>query len=253
MAGATDDCFGDSSCAGRQKCCNYGCARTCVPPCLPACRSDQKCVLKRPSGPCLEGNCDAPVAMCELKNPCAVIKCGSGSRCVVRDGSARCEPFTTRPGTCPANDIVSICLEREDKCTSDAECNSGQKCCSRGCGRECVLACQSHCPSGQTCKISVLPCLNPPCPEDAGCVANEPETRPGVCPLNDVTTTCEVGDTACMSDEQCRRGQKCCSRGCGKTCVPACPRGCPRGQTCKTFTPPCFVPPCPKEAGCFVN
>ena len=43
-----------------------------------------------------------------------------------------------RPGICPPNDIIGICQVTKDNCLSDTECDINEKCCSRGCGRQCV-------------------------------------------------------------------------------------------------------------------
>jgi len=96
-------------------------------------------------------------------------------------------PKCTRPGTCPAPvpGTLGSCLVA---CTGDSSCPNGDKCCSNGCGNQCM-------------------------------VANPPKVPPGsVCPIPDPSLPgpCYV---SCTGDNVCPIGQKCCSNGCGKNCM----------------------------------
>ncbi|XP_062518828.1 neurogenic locus notch homolog protein 4-like [Corticium candelabrum] len=58
---------------------------------------------------------------------------------------AVCIPAEVRPGFCPPNDIIGICQVTKDGCLSDTQCDINEKCCSRGCGRQCVPVLTNPC------------------------------------------------------------------------------------------------------------
>lgn len=131
-------------------------------------------------------------------------------------------PFGTcreRPGVCPINDIISTCQLTSNSCTADNQCPRGLKCCSRGCNKECVAPCEPDCTKPDRCVQK--PChslvCNPTC---------ERYERPGICPINDIISICQITSNSCTSDNQCPSGLKCCSRGCNRECVPPCKEDC---------------------------
>lgn len=124
-------------------------------------------------------------------------------------------------GECPKL-VGGLCIE---KCRNDKECPSQMKCCSNGCGTECVLP------------VNVVPILNslPIQPisqsrnqavigsNQIGFVpinsTNHKKDRIGYCPnravLKDHRCTVE-----CNHDIDCKSPiQKCCDTGCGRVCV----------------------------------
>ncbi|KAA0203299.1 single whey acidic protein domain-containing protein-like [Hyalella azteca] len=47
--------------------------------------------------------------------------------------------LSERPGSCPdTRGIFGACVVTDRNCFSDSECPRHQKCCSYGCGRECL-------------------------------------------------------------------------------------------------------------------
>ncbi|XP_016126263.1 WAP four-disulfide core domain protein 3-like isoform X3 [Sinocyclocheilus grahami] len=95
----------------------------------------------------------------------------------------------TKPGVCPRNDLevaVSVCVEM---CSHDGDCPKDEKCCSNGCGHQCM----------------------PP--------YKEPE-KPGVCPKNPEVALLGGCVERCSHDRDCPKDEKCCSKGCGQQCMP---------------------------------
>ncbi|XP_043233379.1 keratin-associated protein 10-6-like [Amphibalanus amphitrite] len=217
-ANATDHCSNDFECPSGQKCCSYGCKLNCVSACVPACGAGEQCVL--PRQPCLGADCPLPTPACRPIDPCSVVDCRAGERCVVRNGTGRCEPPPPRPGQCPAApDLLTPCVITDDACRSDQQCRPGEKCCSLGCNKQCRPACQPPCRAGRRCRVEVEPCLVPPCRQRARCVHD----RPALCPPNRRPGLCVITERSCSSDAQCQSNQKCCPRGCGRECVPVRP------------------------------
>ncbi|XP_050951548.1 perlwapin-like isoform X2 [Labeo rohita] len=126
-----------------------------------------------------------------------------------------------KPGMCPRNkpDVVGLCAEM---CFHDSDCPNNEKCCSNGCGHQCI----------------------PPYRAE----------KPGMCPRNkpDVVGLCAE---MCSDDSDCPNNEKCCSNGCGHECMPpyraekpgVCPREvkrCDRLMSCANDTD------CPKDQKC---
>ncbi|KAL8179790.1 UNVERIFIED_CONTAM: hypothetical protein K2H54_072885 [Gekko kuhli] len=87
-----------------------------------------------------------------------------------------------RPGRCPTPQKPGHC---DRKCKEDAHCPAGEKCCSNGCGRECMKVMRVH---------------------------------PGKCPKPTGFGLCAE---MCAKDSDCRADEKCCSNGCGHNCMKA--------------------------------
>ncbi|TNN87733.1 WAP four-disulfide core domain protein 18 [Liparis tanakae] len=83
-----------------------------------------------------------------------------------------------KPGECPISSGIGMC---QKFCELDTCCPNVQKCCSNGCGRQCM---------------------------------KPYEEKPGLCPTERGPSTC---DEACSQDGECGRNQKCCKT-CGHAC-----------------------------------
>uniref|UniRef100_A0A8C2EMJ8 WAP domain-containing protein n=1 Tax=Cyprinus carpio TaxID=7962 RepID=A0A8C2EMJ8_CYPCA len=138
-----------------------------------------------------------------------------------------------KPGVCPSKTLgVGLCVEL---CSLDSNCPNDQKCCSNGCGHQCIAPYRE--------KPGVCPRTTPrmkgvcaercshdgDCPNDEKCCSNGcghqctalPKEKPGVCPMTlaGVRGPCEE---LCVSDFDCPRNEKCCSSICGGClCTPA--------------------------------
>uniref|UniRef100_A0A8C2HF61 WAP domain-containing protein n=1 Tax=Cyprinus carpio TaxID=7962 RepID=A0A8C2HF61_CYPCA len=139
---------------------------------------------------------------------------------------------TKNPGSCPKPVGAGLCAEM---CSGDSNCPNNQKCCSNGCGHQCMAPYKK--------KPGVCPRTTPrmkgvcaercshdgDCPNDEKCCSNGcghqctalPKEKPGVCPMTlaGVRGPCEE---LCVSDFDCPRNEKCCSSICGGClCTPA--------------------------------
>ncbi|KAG7519405.1 WAP four-disulfide core domain protein 18-like isoform X2 [Solea senegalensis] len=91
---------------------------------------------------------------------------------------------TENPGKCPKRNWgMGLCAEF---CTNDCDCPSNKKCCSNGCGHECMV------------------------PE---------KEKPGNCPLRQGTQLCAE---FCYHDGECPGAEKCCKTTCGHACSEPC-------------------------------
>uniref|UniRef100_A0A8C1PBT5 WAP domain-containing protein n=1 Tax=Cyprinus carpio TaxID=7962 RepID=A0A8C1PBT5_CYPCA len=93
---------------------------------------------------------------------------------------------TEKPGVCPRYNVIGICVVSKNNCFNDGECPNDEKCCSYGCGRQCM---------------------------------DPYREKPGVCPRNNVIGICVVSKNNCFNDGECPNDQKCCSYGCGSQCM----------------------------------
>ncbi|VDN57419.1 unnamed protein product [Dracunculus medinensis] len=100
-----------------------------------------------------------------------------------------------KQGSCPRIS-GGTCLR---KCSSDADCVDVLKCCSNGCGLECV------------------PPTNIPSPLFIGPVQSQHTlTRIGHCPSYEISDKCN--NKICTNDNDCEKFEKCCESNCGQTC-----------------------------------
>ncbi len=90
-----------------------------------------------------------------------------------------------KPGVCPSND-PRYCFRSKNRCFHDSNCPDDLKCCSDGCGRQCMAP-------------------------------NRAE-KPGVCPSNDLRY-CFRSENRCFHDSNCPDDLKCCSDSCGRQCM----------------------------------
>ncbi|XP_071788249.1 uncharacterized protein [Asterias amurensis] len=235
-------CLSDAGCGEGKKCCSNGCGRVCVTAC-----SGINCRI----------NCRPFGGFAKDENGCEVC------RCVGRH-------IGSSPKVCPAIDLesVGICVIG---CDVENECvNDGELCCSNGCGKTCVKACEPvrcrmFCEHGfdtdndgcEICKCKVPPGCDEitcriNCPyglqrDDQGCEicrCFEPRksflrtgsrtSLPGVCPsLKGAVGICV---STCAVDGDCTEEQKCCSNGCAMTCTQTCP-----AVTCRMACPAGYV------------
>ncbi|XP_039459966.1 WAP four-disulfide core domain protein 18-like [Oreochromis aureus] len=90
--------------------------------------------------------------------------------------------LTAKPGVCPVRKYIRAdCTE---SCSKDSDCPDNEKCCSNGCGHECM----------------------PPV-----------IVKPGLCPRRRLDDRrCAV---TCSYDTDCPNHEKCCFSGCGRQCM----------------------------------
>ncbi|XP_016363099.1 WAP four-disulfide core domain protein 3-like [Sinocyclocheilus anshuiensis] len=92
---------------------------------------------------------------------------------------------TAKPGVCPIYNldgaVFIACLEL---CSRDGNCPNDEKCCSNGCGHQCM----------------------PPY-----------KVKPGVCPRRFLGVGLCKG--LCVNDIDCPKDEKCCSTKCGRKCT----------------------------------
>ncbi|XP_062508376.1 latent-transforming growth factor beta-binding protein 2-like [Corticium candelabrum] len=139
---------------------------------------------------------------------------------------------TIHRGQCPVSSGGGFgsCVER---CSSDANCTTDEKCCSNGCGHSCQKSqqivhdghcpptsggfgiCVSNCTDDQDCQDAEKCCSNS-CGHE--CKAALPLVHDGICPQH---TGFGVCTNLCSNDTVCAAHQKCCSNGCGHDCMTA--------------------------------
>ena len=165
----------DSDCPSGQRCCFNGCRVLCQSVCQRPCPPGQKCSLG-----CRRPPCPGFARCVPIRPTCKGFACPRGSHCVMSGGRPKCEPLSTRPGTCPVNDLLPriFCLkDAEDECSTDNDCTRNQKCCSYGCVRTCVQTCRPACRSDENCVLRrpVGPCQGSGClPPITTCQRKEP-------------------------------------------------------------------------------
>ncbi|XP_017082858.2 uncharacterized protein LOC108115792 [Drosophila eugracilis] len=123
--------------------------------------SDDTCRSLREDLDCLDLTCrmgceygfaldaDTRCPACQCRDPCEGVTCGSGKECRVVDVSCEgeyCPPVPAclprKPGQCPYlvppgpdNLDANTCAY---ECRTDAHCEGARRCCSNGCGTQCV-------------------------------------------------------------------------------------------------------------------
>uniref|UniRef100_A0A8C1P6W1 WAP domain-containing protein n=1 Tax=Cyprinus carpio TaxID=7962 RepID=A0A8C1P6W1_CYPCA len=146
--------------------------------------------------------------------------------------SLSCVCITEKPGVCPKIQILGVC---EELCSQDGDCLNDEKCCSNGCGHQCMAPSKVKpgvCPR-KALGIGlchVLECVDDiDCPNDEKCCSTKcgrectPPfiAKPGMCPRNNVKEPVfGVCAELCSRDSDCPNDQKCCSNGCGHQCMP---------------------------------
>ncbi|XP_030590363.1 whey acidic protein-like [Archocentrus centrarchus] len=142
--------------------------------------------------------------------------------CCVCDGEDVCvPPVFKKPGVCPRRRLVfGHCMK---SCSYDGDCPNNNKCCSTGCGRDCMAPVIEHCPWRLNLSLSHKGCKD--CPRDHICCVYNGEdicippvpTKPGFCPQRRMCFGhCSE---SCSYDSDCPDNEKCCSNGCGHVCM----------------------------------
>ncbi|XP_077070043.1 uncharacterized protein LOC143722546 [Siphateles boraxobius] len=118
---------------------------------------------------------------------CAVLLCLSGCWSSTEAALGR---NTANPGVCPSRKYKPGKCARISfvSCADDSECANNEKCCSNGCGLQCM----------------------------APVTAN-----PGVCPSRKYKPgkCARIRFVSCADDSDCANNEKCCSNGCGLQCM----------------------------------
>ncbi|VDO28848.1 unnamed protein product, partial [Onchocerca flexuosa] len=105
--------------------------------------------------------------------------------------------IVVKPGECP-HFFGRTCI---NQCNSDSECGSTLKCCSNGCGRECVVA------------------LDPQPLNSLGKENDRYSNRIGKYPPKNYIKN-QNCVTECIYDKECPSIEKCCDSDCGRVCIP---------------------------------
>ncbi|KAL3982628.1 Thyroglobulin type-1 repeat family protein [Acanthocheilonema viteae] len=149
------------------------------------------CLCTCHDAPCLSKIC-APNEYCRYNSDGAAV-------CVPQIGGNR---VAVRPSECPRL-FDGACIHQ---CNSDSECGSNMlKCCSNGCGRECVVALS---PQAIVNSLSIHPLQ-----------ITGYSNRIGKCPLKNSIKNqkCAI---ECIYDDECPSVEKCCDNDCGRVCTP---------------------------------
>ncbi|XP_034238725.1 uncharacterized protein LOC117643760 [Thrips palmi] len=254
------------------------------------------CLEVRESLTCLDLTCrlgcefgftlspDTRCPLCECRDPCAEAKCGADAECHVVDvacDAEYCPPVPAclpkKPGQCPY--LVPVSAGSCDyQCRSDYNCNETAKCCSNGCGTQCMLPvvmteCQhrrailqheSHESGIPASKLWVPRCRESDgayeeaqCHPGTGqcwCVDDHGQEVPGTRTENAQQPDCQAGArngmAACPDlrcDQACPHGYQLDGRGCPTCrCRDPCQdlqcRG--EGEACRMVRVQCADPPC---------
>uniref|UniRef100_A0A8C2HF66 WAP domain-containing protein n=1 Tax=Cyprinus carpio TaxID=7962 RepID=A0A8C2HF66_CYPCA len=145
------------------------------------------------------------------------------------------QPNKAKTGVCPIfsldGAVFIACLEL---CSHDLSCPNDEKCCSNGCGHQCMAPYKEK--PGVCPKINLeddmlgvcaeLCSQDGHCPDDEKCCSNgcghqcmAPSiVKPGVCPRNVLGKG--LCKELCVDDIECPNDEKCCSTKCGHECTP---------------------------------
>uniref|UniRef100_A0A3P8R2W5 WAP domain-containing protein n=1 Tax=Astatotilapia calliptera TaxID=8154 RepID=A0A3P8R2W5_ASTCA len=143
---------------------------------------------------------------------------------------AICLLIDSKPGVCPVRYYIHADCTKS--CSKDSDCHDNEKCCSNGCGHECmapVIVKPGLCPHRLPAALG--PCVES-CSTDSDCHDSEkccsngcghecmvPDiVKPGVCPLGHPPTFGPCVES-CSKDSDCTDKKKCCSNGCGHECM----------------------------------
>ncbi|XP_069681934.1 balbiani ring protein 3-like [Periplaneta americana] len=222
--------------------------------------------------------------LCECRNPCDDVSCPAGEICQIVEVNCEdeyCPPVPAclpkKPGQCPY--LIPVTAGScEYECRSDLNCNGTTKCCSNGCGTQCVepvmlTACQhkrailEH--KAHETGIPARQLYLPKCREEDGsfepvqchpvtrqcwCVDNKGDELPGTRAPPDVQPSCEVQrNCPLLKCVPCDHGYQLDGAGC-QTCI--CRDPCAEitcrgdGETCRLVEVSCIDRPCPPVPMC---
>nr|XP_040220974.2 uncharacterized protein LOC120948565 [Anopheles coluzzii] len=230
---------------------------------------------------------DTQCPSCECRDPCDSVHCPDGQECRSVEVSCEgeyCPPvpacFPKKPGQCPflvppgsENSESDSC---EYECRTDAHCDGSKRCCSNGCGTQCVEPqLKTACQHLQTIQLHQASELGVPpkqkyiaqCDIDGSfrtiqcgpgnvcwCVDEFGNEKSGT-RTNNGQPNCELfPKTECplLKCRPCEYGYRIDANGC-KTCECRDPCGeisCPRGEECQLIQVECISVPCPKMPIC---
>ncbi|XP_058812008.1 uncharacterized protein LOC131676744 [Topomyia yanbarensis] len=230
---------------------------------------------------------DSQCPSCECRDPCDSVNCPEGQECRSVEVSCEgeyCPPvpacFPKKPGQCPflvppgSENAESDSCEYE--CRTDSHCEASKRCCSNGCGTQCVepqlkTACQ-HLQTIQLHQASELGI--PPkqkyitqCDADGSyrtiqcgpgntcwCVDEYGNEKSGT-RTTGTQPNCEMyskSECPLRKCSFCEYGYQIDANGC-KTCEcrnPCSEISCPRGEECQLIQVECISIPCPKMPIC---
>lgn len=231
---------------------------------------------------------DTRCPLCECRDPCAEAKCGPNAECHVVEvacDAEYCPPVPAclpkKPGQCPY--LVPVGAGSCDyQCRSDYNCNETAKCCSNGCGTQCmqpvvmtecqhrraILQHESHesgIPAGRLwvprCRERDGAYESVQCHPGKGqcwCVDAHGQELPGTRTDGDQQPDCRARNavSACPAlrcEEACPHGHQLDARGCPTCrCRDPCQelqcRG--EGEACRMVQVQCADPPCHKVPMC---
>ncbi|XP_048033665.1 uncharacterized protein LOC125259788 [Megalobrama amblycephala] len=178
-------CADDSDCANNEKCCSNGCGRQCMPPVIgkPTAKADRAFAVADP-----------------------------------RLWNQMPPDIKKKPGVCPRRQYeAAMCPRiRFRPCADDSDCANNEKCCSNGCGLQCMPPVTGK-PTAKADRAFAVadPRLWNQMPPDI-------KKKPGVCPRRQYEAEMcpRIRFRPCADDSDCANNEKCCSNGCGLQCMP---------------------------------
>lgn len=265
--------------------------------------SDESCQQLRVELDCLDLTCrmgceygfaldlDTRCPACQCRDPCEGVSCGEGKECRIVDVSCEgeyCPPVPAclprKPGQCPYlvppgptdNLDANICAY---ECRTDAHCEGTRRCCSNGCGTQCVepqlkTACQ-HLQAIQlhqsselgipARQMTVAQCDSitgkweqVQCSSDGycWCVNAQGEQLPGTRVKTPETPICRANSSYACSpmkcSNSCESGYQVDAHGCPSCeCRNYCAEvSCASDEECQLISVECVDTPCPKMPIC---
>ncbi|XP_033634885.1 uncharacterized protein LOC117296122 isoform X1 [Asterias rubens] len=193
-----ESCYDDYACPDDQKCCSNGCGHSCMPAYNPSVHEYGECPTMVETGDC--------------PSECTVDSdCGRGICCYTGCGYACANPIIVDPVPVLPGPLHVCPLLPEftagpcaDFCSFDYDCKEEEKCCSNGCGYQCMPYTE----------IEIIE------PERVGPIVPEPVVPYlGECPFVEPSSGFGICVEECNNDDGCSGGKICCSNGCGHTCM----------------------------------
>ncbi|KAM8703394.1 hypothetical protein ACLKA7_008074 [Drosophila subpalustris] len=250
---------------------------------------DLTCRMGCEYGFALDANTRCPA--CQCRDPCEGVTCGQGKECRIVDVSCEgeyCPPVPAclprKPGQCPYlvppaptdNLDANICAY---ECRTDAHCEGSRRCCSNGCGTQCVepqlkTACQHlqaiqlhqsselGIPARQMtvaqCDVATGKWEQMQCSPDGHCwcVDAQGMQLPGTKVKSPATPICQENSSyACAQPKcnvSCESGYQMDANGCPTCqCRSYCDEvSCASDEECQLISVECVDSPCPKMPIC---
>ncbi|XP_022109246.1 prestalk protein-like [Acanthaster planci] len=212
-----DMCQDDSECSDNQKCCSNGCGLVCMTSFrAPDTCGDVMCSIfcdygfKRDDNGCDVCICNDPPVLHVGECPTSSGGFGICTDLCTSDGN--CEPHqkccsnscghmcmdavnipVVHPGSCPLGSLaeelsVGVCV---DLCDGDEDCDSDMKCCSNGCGQQCLKAVDVPVVCAEV--LCMMFCAHGFQKDDDGCDVCSCNIEPVTCPPVLCQRFCEDG------------------------------------------------------------